>query len=304
MFKTTDTIAYFSMEVGLDSAIPTYSGGLGVLAGDTLRAAADLGLPLVAVTLLHRQGYFRQHLDAAGNQSESPVVWCPEEVLEALSPRVAVAIEGGLVRVCAWRYLVRGVFGHIVPVYFLDTAVEENSPWSQSLTDRLYGGDLRYRLCQEVVLGLGGVAMLRALGYDRIQPYHMNEGHAALLTLALLEQQAAGGGLHAVTEVDVEAVRQRCVFTTHTPAPAGHDRFPLDLVRQVLGGGAERRPGGGSRLPEEHAGHDIPRPLFFALCQWRCHAPRRGLTWHVSPLSNQRDHQRRPRRHLDGHAVS
>jgi starch phosphorylase len=236
MFKTTDTIAYFSMEVGLDSAIPTYSGGLGVLAGDTLRAAADLGLPLVAVTLLHRQGYFRQHLDAAGNQSESPVVWCPEEVLEALSPRVAVAIEGGLVRVCAWRYLVRGVFGHTVPVYFLDTAVEENSPWSQSLTDRLYGGDLRYRLCQEVVLGLGGVAMLRALGYDRIQPYHMNEGHAALLTLALLEQQAAGGGLHAVTEVDVEAVRQRCVFTTHTPAPAGHDRFPLDLVRQVLGG--------------------------------------------------------------------
>src|SRR6266487_3209087 len=121
MFKTTDTIAYFSMEVGLDSAIPTYSGGLGVLA--------------------------------------------------ALSPRVAVAIEGGLMRVCAWRYLVRGVFGHTVPVYFLDTAVEENSPWSQSLTDRLYGGDLRYRLCQEVVLGLGGVAMLRALGYDRIQPY-------------------------------------------------------------------------------------------------------------------------------------
>jgi glycogen phosphorylase len=236
MFKTSDTIAYFSMEVGLDSAIPTYSGGLGVLAGDTLRAAADLGLPMVAVTLLHRQGYFRQHLDGAGNQSESPVVWCPEEVLEPLSPRVAVAIEGDLVRVCAWRYLVRGVFGHTVPVYFLDTAVEDNSPWGQSLTDRLYGGDMRYRLCQEVVLGLGGVAMLRALGYDRIQPYHMNEGHAALLTLALLEQQAAGGGLHAVTEADVEAVRQRCVFTTHTPAPAGHDRFPLDLVRQVLGG--------------------------------------------------------------------
>jgi starch phosphorylase len=236
MFKTTDTIAYFSMEVGLDSAIPTYSGGLGVLAGDTLRAAADLGLPMVAVTLLHRQGYFRQHLDGAGNQSESPVVWCPEEVLEPLSPRVAVAMEGDLVRVCAWRYLVRGVFGHTVPVYFLDTAVEENSPWGQSLTNHLYGGDMRYRLCQEVVLGLGGVAMLRALGYDRIQPYHMNEGHAALLTLALLEQQTAGGGLHAVTEADVEAVRQRCVFTTHTPAPAGHDRFPLDLVRQVLGG--------------------------------------------------------------------
>jgi starch phosphorylase len=170
MFKTTDTIAYFSMEIGLDSAIPTYSGGLGVLAGDTLRAAADLGLPMVAVTLLHRKGYFRQHLDAAGNQSENPVVWFPEEVLEPQQPRVTVTIEGHSVQVCAWRYVVRGVFGHIVPVYFLDTAVEDNLPWDRSLTDHLYGGDRYYRLCQEVVLGLGGVMMLRALGYDRIQP--------------------------------------------------------------------------------------------------------------------------------------
>jgi glucan phosphorylase len=104
MFKTTDTIAYFSMEIGLDTAIPTYSGGLGVLAGDTLRAAADLGLPMVAVTLLHRHGYFHQRLDAAGNQSESPVVWVPEEVLEPLLPRVTITIEGRSVQVCAWRY--------------------------------------------------------------------------------------------------------------------------------------------------------------------------------------------------------
>jgi starch phosphorylase len=237
MFKISNTIAYFSMEIGLDTAIPTYSGGLGVLAGDTLRAAADFGLPMVAVTLLHRKGYFRQHLDAAGNQSESPVVWVPEEVLEPLSPRVTLTIEGRSVQVCAWRYVVRGVFGHTVPVYFLDTDVEGNSPWDRSLTDHLYGGDSHYRLCQEVVLGLGGVMMLQALGYDHIQPYHMNEGHAALLTLALLEQQTAGGGWHAVTDEDVEAVRQRCVFTTHTPVPAGHDRFPLDLARQVLGKG-------------------------------------------------------------------
>ena len=235
MFKTADTIAYFSMEIGLDSAIPTYSGGLGVLAGDTLRAAADLGLPMVAVTLLHRKGYFRQHLDAAGNQSESPVAWVPEEVLEALAPRVTIGIEGRSVQVCAWRHVVRGVFGHVVPVYFLDTDIEDNSPWDRTLTDHLYGGDSHYRLCQEVVLGLGGVMLLRALGYDRLQPYHMNEGHAALLTLALLKEQSGGGGWYAVTDEDVEAVRQRCVFTTHTPVPAGHDRFSLELVQRVLG---------------------------------------------------------------------
>jgi glycogen phosphorylase len=235
MFKTTDTIAYFSMEIGLDSAIPTYSGGLGVLAGDTLRAAADLGLPMMAVTLLHRKGYFRQHLDAAGNQRESPVAWVPEEVLEPMSSHVSISIEGRPVQVCAWRHVVRGVFGHVVPVYFLDTDIEDNSPWDRTLTDHLYGGDSHYRLCQEVVLGLGGVLLLRALGYERLQPYHMNEGHAALLTLALLKEQSGDGGWYAVTDEDVEAVRQRCVFTTHTPVPAGHDRFSLELVQRVLG---------------------------------------------------------------------
>jgi glycogen phosphorylase len=235
MFKTTDTIAYFSMEIGLDTSIPTYSGGLGVLAGDTLRAAADLGLPMAAVTLLHRRGYFRQRLDPVGNQLESPMAWVPEEVLESLSPRVTISIEDRSVQVCAWRHVVRGVFGHIVPVYLLDTDIDDNSPWDRTLTDHLYGGDSHYRLCQEVVLGLGGVMMLRALGYDRLQPYHMNEGHAALLTLPLLQQQTAGKGWYAVTDEDVEAVRQLCVFTTHTPVPAGHDRFPLYLVQQVLG---------------------------------------------------------------------
>ena len=237
MFRATNTIAYFPMEVGLDAAIPTYRGGLGVLAGDTLRAAADMGLPIVAVTLLHRKGYFRQRLDAAGNQSESPAAWSLEEVLEFLSRHVTVTIEGCPVQICAWRSVVRGVFGHTVPVYFLDTALEGNSPWDRTLTDHLYGGDSRDRLCQEVVLGFGGAMMLRALGYDRLQPYHMNEGHAALLTLALLEEQTAGGSWHAVTDEDVETVSQRCVFTTHTPVSAGHDRFPMELVQQVLGRG-------------------------------------------------------------------
>ena len=231
-------IAYFSMEVGLDSAMPTYSGGLGVLAGDTLRAAADLNLPMIGVTLLHRKGYFRQTLDRNGNQTESPVDWDYEEALEPMVPRAFVPIAGRAVVVRAWRYVVRGVFGHTVPVYFLDTGLKENSPWEQSLTAALYDGDTRHRLCQEIVLGMGGVAMLQALGYKNVSTHHMNEGHAAFLTLALLEREVARGDLTAVTETDSEAVRQRSVFTTHTPVPAGHDQFAVDLVREVLG--AER----------------------------------------------------------------
>lgn len=223
------------MEVGLDPAMPTYSGGLGVLAGDTLRASADLGIPMVGVTLLHRKGYFCQHLDGQGNQSENPCDWNPREFLEPLQPRISVSIEGREVKVRAWRSFVVGVSGHTVPLYFLDTDLPENSSWDRTLTDHLYGGDQHYRLCQEVVLGLGGVIMLRALGYRDVTAYHMNEGHSALLTLTLLEERTKGGNLRAVTDADIDAVRQRCVFTTHTPVPAGHDRFPFELVRRVLG---------------------------------------------------------------------
>jgi starch phosphorylase len=230
----TSAIAYFSMEVGLDPAMPTYSGGLGVLAGDTLRAAADLAVPMVGVTLLHRKP-FRQQLDAHGVQTDTSYVWQPKKFLEPVEPRIVVNIEGREIEVRVWRYVVHGVTGHSVPVYFLDTAVPENSPWDQTLTDHLYGGDDHYRLCQEVVLGLGGVAMLRALGYENVQLYHMNEGHSALLTLALLEEETDGVGLRNATSKERDAVRQRCVFTTHTPVPAGHDQFPLDMVRRVVG---------------------------------------------------------------------
>ncbi|MFH1382399.1 MAG: alpha-glucan family phosphorylase [Chloroflexota bacterium] len=229
------TVAYFSMECGLDPAMPTYSGGLGILAGDTLRAAADLGLPAVGITLLHRKGYGRQHLDAQGNQSESDVTWSPRDFLEPLPLRVAVTIAGRQVQVQAWRYLVHGEFGFTVPIYFLDTALPENTPWEQSLTDHLYGGDRHYRLAQEIVLGFGGVALLRSLGYTKVHAYHMNEGHSTLTVLALLEEQVWGRGLAAATSEDKEAVRQRCVFTTHTPVLAGQDDFPLDLAREVLG---------------------------------------------------------------------
>jgi len=229
------TLAYFSMEFGIDLAMPTYSGGLGILAADTIRAAADLGITAAGVTLLHRKGYFRQHLDNNGNQSESDVDWSPERFLELLPQRVLITIEGRQLQVRAWRYLVRGECGQAMPVYFLDTAIPENTPWDQSLTDHLYGGDDHYRLCQQVVLGLGGVAMLRALGHRRVHAYHMNEGYSALVVLALLEEQTWGSGLHTVSGAQIEAVRQRCVFTTHTPVPAGHGYFSMDLVRGVLG---------------------------------------------------------------------
>ncbi len=233
--KTQGTVAYFSMEIGLSPEIHTYSGGLGILAGDTLRSAADLGVPMVGITLVHRQGYFRQQLDDQGYQRELPDVWHPEQVLTPLKPRVVVTIDGRQVWVRAWQYEIAGIFGHRVPVYFLDTALPENSPFDQTLTDHLYGGDAYYRLCQEMILGLGGVALLAAVVPQDRLIYHMNEGHSALLALSLLEAQLPPDAPAFPGEEAVEAVRQRCLFTTHTPVPAGHDQFSWDLVRQVLG---------------------------------------------------------------------
>jgi starch phosphorylase len=229
------SIAYFSMEAGLSPAMPTYSGGLGVLSGDTLRAAADLGVPMVGVTLLYRKGYFRQHLDAQGRQTETPVAWRPEDFLEPLDIRVRISLEGQAVAIRPWLYTVRGTHGDTIPVFLLDTCVPENAPEHQDLTDHLYGGDPRYRLCQEAVLGLGGVALLKTLGYREIATYHMNEGHSSLLALALLEDATQGRGAANATPAEIEAVRRRCVFTTHTPVPAGHDQFPLSLAEAVLG---------------------------------------------------------------------
>ncbi len=231
------TVAYFSMDIAVDSKIPTYSGGLGVLAGDMLRSAADLELPMVAVSLIHRKGYFDQHLDSRGNQLESPAKWTPEEYLVRLPTKVTVSIENREVRVGAWKYLFQGITGHTVPLFFLDADLPENTAADRGLTDFLYGGDERYRLCQEVILGLAGVAMLRALGYDDIGMFHMNEGHSALATLALLEEQSRSSPERGFSEVEIETVRHRCAFTTHTPVPAGHDRFNAELVYRILGNG-------------------------------------------------------------------
>ncbi|HHO47779.1 MAG TPA: alpha-glucan family phosphorylase [Desulfobacteraceae bacterium] len=228
-------IAYFSMEIGLDARMPTYSGGLGVLAGDTIRAAADLKVPMVAVTLLYRSGYFHQRLDASGWQREEPVEWVLGDFVREEPQRISVALEGRTVHLRSWRYDVEGISGFTVPVYFLDADLPENSEWDRTLTHFLYGGDLHYRLCQEMLLGVGGVRMLRALGYEDIERFHMNEGHSSLLTLELLDEVARAAGRTAVIRADAEAVREKCVFTTHTPVPAGHDQFPLELARQVIG---------------------------------------------------------------------
>ncbi|MGD0907026.1 MAG: alpha-glucan family phosphorylase [Candidatus Acidiferrales bacterium] len=233
--KSSSKIAYFSMEIALDPAMPTYGGGLGVLAGDMLRSAADLELPIVAVTLAHRKGYFRQHIDAEGNQTEEADPWTPETVLQPVQRKFTVQIEQRDVQVRAWRYNIHGLSGFIVPVYMLDTDLPENTEWDRTLTDTLYGGDQHYRICQEVLLGMGGVQLLRAVGLKNLSSYHMNEGHAAFLTLALLEETLKQRKYTVPVEADVEVVRRRCVFTTHTPVEAGHDRFGWDLVLQVLG---------------------------------------------------------------------
>lgn len=231
---TTRLIAYFSMEIAVEPKMPTYSGGLGVLAGDTVRAAADMGIPMVAVTLLHRKGYFTQKLDAEGRQIEEGVEWKAEDFLQEMPQRASVELEGRTVYIRAWRYRVTAAGGSSVPVYFLDTDLPENSEGDRALTDHLYGGDARYRLCQEAVFGIGGVRMLHVLGYDWLSRYHMNEGHACLLTLELLLAETRQAERTAFDPVDVERVRKKCVFTTHTPISAGHDRFPMDLVQNVL----------------------------------------------------------------------
>ena len=228
-------VAYFSMEIALEPGMPTYCGGLGFLAGDLLRAAAEQNVPIAGISLLHRKGYFRQHLDASGNQTEESIEWSPDRFAAELAPRVPVSIEGRTVWIRAWQYDVRSRRGGVVPIYLLDTDLPENAEWDRHITDHLYGGDHWYRLCQEIVLGIGGVRILRALGHTGIGRFHMNEGHASLLAMELLDEQAADAGRVKFNRDDVEAVRRKCVFTTHTPVPAGHDKFPIEMATTALG---------------------------------------------------------------------
>ncbi len=228
------SIAYFSMEIAVDPRMPTYAGGLGVLAGDTLRSAADEAVPMLAVTLLHRKGYLTQEFDESGWQHARPTDWPVEQFLVEMAPRATVEIESRIVTLRAWKYEITGISGARVPVFFLDADVPENSAWDRTLTHFLYGGDSYYRICQEIILGIGGVRMLRALGFDALQRFHMNEGHSSLLTLELLVEEARRGDRTQITKADIDAVRPRCIFTTHTPVASGHDQFPMDLIGRML----------------------------------------------------------------------
>jgi starch phosphorylase len=216
-------IAYFCMEIGLNPDIHTYSGGLGVLAGDMIKSSADLKIPLVAVTLVSSKGYLKQEVQN-GKQIEHPDNWTPSDMMNELPLQVEVRIQNRPVRVKAWLYDYQSPSGGLVSVLFLDTDIEGNAPQDREITSYLYGGDTEYRLKQEIVLGIGGVKMLKAAGF-RIGKYHMNEGHSCLLTLELLTQNGN----------ELDSVRDMCIFTTHTPVEAGHDKFSYELVQNLLG---------------------------------------------------------------------
>ena len=219
-------IAYFSAEIGISAGLPTYSGGLGVLAGDHIKAAADAEIPLCAVTLLYKEGYFKQRIDEDGNQSETYPRFDPDPVMKKLPVEFILPLQGHNVRIQAWQYTYSGLTGHTIPIYLLDTDIEGNRQDDRNITLRLYSGDKNHRILQEAILGFGGIRLLETLGIRDIETYHMNEGHCSFLTLELLRKYHG-------READV---RKRCVFTTHTPVPAGHDHFAMERCKNLLDG--------------------------------------------------------------------
>ena len=212
------SIAYLSAEVGFESGLHTYSGGLGVLAGDHLKSAADAGIDLVGCTLLYREGYGRQHLDKDGNQTETYAEIDPHEFLSDTGVEISLPLDGTILYSKIWMYKFKGL-----PTYFLDTRHPNNSPDHISLGNRLYGGDDSTRVRQEYLLGVGGIRALQAMGHD-ITGLHLNEGHCTFAMLEMLNQGWTR-----------DELRQHCLFTTHTPVPAGHDRFSWENVSEVIG---------------------------------------------------------------------
>jgi starch phosphorylase len=252
-------IGYFSMEFGVSEVLPNYSGGLGVLAGDHLKAASDLGVPLIGVGLLYRSGYFRQSLSLDGWQQEHYPALDPQGLpLRLLTTSNDTAAPGSPVLVTvgmpAGRTLHARVWQAVVgrvPLLLLDSDIEENEPDLRGITDRLYGGDQDHRIRQEILVGVGGVRAVRAYcevtGHPSPAVFHTNEGHAGYLGLERIRELMAGPGLDF--DEAVAAVRAGTVFTTHTPVPAGIDRFPLDLVRYYFAGADQAGGGGDALLP-------------------------------------------------------
>ncbi len=217
-------IAYISMEIALDSNIPTYSGGLGVLSGDTIRSAADLEIPMVAICLCYSAGYFYQFFNEYGEQKEKELQWSFFYEFDKVATPIKMMIEDKKVKVSAWQYNVVGQSGHILPVYLLTTDLDENEPWMKNMTGSLYDSTSRWnRIVQEMILGIGGIRLLKSLGYDNIETVHLNEGHGSFAAIELYNQLE-----------DIEKVKDKIAFTTHTPVPAGHDRFKQELVEKVF----------------------------------------------------------------------
>jgi starch phosphorylase len=222
--KGNTLIAYISMEIGVESNIPTYSGGLGVLSGDTVRSAADLEIPMVAVCLCYSSGYFYQLFNEKGEQKEKEIEWNFFYEFVKVDNPIKIKIENKEVLVSAWRYQVIGQSGHIIPVYLLTTDVEGNEEWMKKMTGSLYDSTSRWnRIVQEMILGIGGVKLLKAQGYNNLEVYHLNEGHGSFSIVELYDDLKR-----------IDKVRDKVVFTTHTPVPAGHDRFDEQLVKKVF----------------------------------------------------------------------
>ncbi len=227
--QTKFSIAYFSMEVGIRNSIPTYSGGLGILAGDTIKSCADLEIPLVAITMLNEHGYFFQQIDKEGNQNAQPTNWSINDYLKLIPTQTTIFIQDREITIQVWEYIVKGETGFEIPVYFLDTNIASNNEYDRHLTSHLYKGeDQDYRLSQEIVLGIGGFEILEKLGFNNIKKYHLNEGHSALLTIKLNQK------LNNSRQIDLSSLRPHLVFTTHTSVPAGHDLFPIDIANRYL----------------------------------------------------------------------
>jgi starch phosphorylase len=225
--KKNIKIAYFSMEIALDNQIKSYSGGLGILAGDTLKSAADLKVPMLGITILNKSGYFKQIINQAGEQTEKADFYDYKK-FKKLKAKTSIKIAQDTVYIQAWEYLLKGYNGNFLPIYFLDTDISTNKEKYRRLSGELYRADDDYRLMQEIVLGRGGVKILKKLGYKEIKKYHLNEGHAALATIELFLNNKEKN----LTK-KINTVKEQCVFTTHTPIKAGHDSFPIALAKEL-----------------------------------------------------------------------